>query len=278
MTGSHTGSNLSATIAEVDNARESLKRFLIWVVVLACVAYLSLTARLYYSQRDMLYFPPPALAAPAGQAFDLRSHGLDLHGWVINPGNQQALLFFGGSAESVEREATFFRDNLPGISVYLIPYRGYSGNPGTPTEAGLFSDALTAYDYVATRHPTVAIMGRSLGTGVAVYVAVKRQVARMLLVTPYDSIENIAQDQYPMFPVRLLMKDKFESWQRAPQVRAPTLILVAADDTVVPRRYTDHLISTFTPRPQVVVVDHADHTTILAKREYSDAIRKFLGG
>ncbi len=253
-----------------------MKKILAWLLALAALAYVCATVWLYRSQREMLYFPPAALAAPEGQSFQLRSQGMALHGWVINPGQRQALLFFGGSAESVEREAPFFRANLPGISVYLLPYRGYSGNPGSPTEAGLFADALTAYDYVAARHPNVAIMGRSLGTGVAVYVAVERPVARMVLVTPYDSIENIAQDQYPMFPVRLLMKDKFESWRRAPLVHAPTLVLVAADDATVPRVYSDNLISKFAPRPQVVVVDHADHGSILGKPEYAGAITRFL--
>jgi len=263
-------------MAEAGIARLRLKKVLVWILALVALGYLSATSWLYFKQREMLYFPPLPLAAPQGEAFDLQSQGLKLHGWVINPGNKAALLFFGGSAESVEREAAFFRANLPDISVYLIPYRGYSGNPGTPTEAGLFADALTAYDYVAAHHPGVAIMGRSLGTGVAMYVAVKRPVASVVLVTPYDSIENIAQDQYPEFPVRLLMKDKYESWRRAPLVHEPTLVLIAADDTVVPRKYTEHLISTFTSPPQVVVIDHADHTTILGKPEYAAAIRKFL--
>jgi len=253
-----------------------LKKVSIWILVLACIGYFSACGWLYYKQREMLYFPPPPLVAPQGQAFDLASQNLKLHGWVINPGKQAALLFFGGSAESVEREASFFHDNLPGISVYLIPYRGYSGNPGTPTEDGLFTDALTAYDYVAARHAVVAIMGRSLGTGVAMYVATKRPVARLVLVTPYDSIEHIAQDQYPIFPVALLMKDKYESWRRAPQAREPALVVMAADDTVVPRAYTEHLISTFVVRPNVVLIKHADHSTVLAKPEYAAAIRNFL--
>jgi len=254
-----------------------LKRILAWLLVLACSTYLLATAWLYHSQRSLLYFPRPLLVNPAADSFDIESQGIKRHGWIINPGQPRALLYLGGSGESVEQEETFFRQTLPGVSVYLIPYRGYSGNPGSPTEAALFADALHDFDYVAARHKLVDVMGRSLGTGVAVYVAVHRKVDRLVLTTPYDSIVNLAQEQYPEFPVRLLMKDKFESWRRAPLIATSTLILIASDDQVVPRANTDNLISHLKVPPRVVVIDHAAHNTIIAKAEYADAIRAFVG-
>ena len=253
-----------------------MKKVLGWILALACLAYLSATAWLYYSQRSLLYFPRPLVASPQGDGFDIQSQGLKRHGWVINPGQRQALLYLGGSGESVERDADFFRNTMPGVTVYLIPYRGYSGNPGSPTEAGLFADALTDYDYIAARHPIVDVMGRSLGTGVAIYVAVHRKVDRLVLTTPYDSIVNLGQDQYPYFPVRWLMKDKFESWRRAPQIAVNTLVLIASDDQVVPRANTDNLISHMKMPPEVVVIDHAAHNTIVEKAEYANAIRAFV--
>jgi pimeloyl-ACP methyl ester carboxylesterase len=253
-----------------------VKKVLGWLLALACTAYLSATAWLYHSQRSLLYFPRPLLANPRADAFDIESQGLKRHGWLINPGQRLALLYLGGSGESVEQDADFFRDTMPGVSVYLIPYRGYSGNPGSPTEAALFADALADYDYIATRHAAVDVMGRSLGTGVAVYLAVHRKVERLILTTPYDSIENLAQDEYPFFPVRLLIKDKFESWRRAPLIAVNTLILIASDDQVVPRVNTDNLIAHMKVPPDVVVIDHAEHNTIITKTEYADAIRAFL--
>jgi alpha-beta hydrolase superfamily lysophospholipase len=253
-----------------------LKKVLGWLLALACSAYLLATAWLYHSQRSLLYFPRPLVASPQADAFDIESQGLKRHGWIINPGQRQALLYLGGSGESVERDADFFRDTMPGVTVYLIPYRGYSGNPGSPTEDVLFADALVDYDYIAARHAVVDVMGRSLGTGVAVYVAVHRKVDRLILTTPYDSIVNLAQDEYPYFPVRWLMKDKFESWRRAPLIAVNTLVLIASDDQVVPRANTDNLISHMKMPPAVVVIDHAAHNTIIAKTEYAAAIRNFL--
>jgi pimeloyl-ACP methyl ester carboxylesterase len=195
---------------------------------------------------------------------------------VINPGHPRALLYLGGSGESVEREEQFFRDTLPNISVYLIPYRGYSGNPGSPTEAALFADALHDFDHIAARHDVVDVMGRSLGTGVAVYVAVHRKVHRLVLTTPYDSIANLGQQEYPMFPVRLLMKDKFDSWRRAPLVAASTLVLIAGRDQVVPRASTDNLVTRMKPPPRMVVFDAAAHNTIISEPGYAEAVRNFL--
>jgi len=253
-----------------------LKKVLGWLLVLTCSAYLLATAWLYHSQRSLLYYPRPLLANPRADSFDIESQGLKRHGWIINPGQSRALLYLGGSGESVEKDEAFFRETMPGISVYLIPYRGYSGNPGAPTEAALFADALDDFDYIAARHTLVDVMGRSLGTGVAVYVAVHRKVDRLILTTPYDSIVNLAQEQYPVFPVRLLMEDKFESWRRAPLIAISTLILIAGDDQVVPRASTDNLIAHMKLPPRVVVIDHAAHNTIIAKAEYADAIRAFL--
>ena len=253
-----------------------MKKVLGWLLVLACSTYLLATAWLYHSQRNMLYFPRPLVANPSADSFHIESQGIRRRGWVINPDQSRALLYLGGSGESVERDVDFFHETLPGISVYLIPYRGYSGNPGSPTEAGLFADALHDFDYISARHPVVDVMGRSLGTGVAIYLTVHRKVDRLVLTTPYDSIANLGQEQYPMFPVKLLMKDKFESWRRAPLISTPILVLIAGDDQVVPRASTDNLLAHMKSPPHVVVIDHTAHNTIIADPGYANAIRDFL--
>ena len=253
-----------------------MKKILVRLLVVAAILYLLANVWLYRSQRSLMYFPQPLTASPRAGTFEIESGGLKLRGWVINPGHQQALLYFGGNGESVERDETFFRETLPGISVYLLPYRGYGGNPGSPTEAGLFADGLRAYDYIAARHAVVHVMGRSLGSGVAAEVAVKRKVSRIILATPYDSIEKLAEENYPAFPIRWLLKDKFESWRRVPSIHARTLILIAADDQVVPRAHTDFLISKFPVHPDVVVIDQSGHNSISGKPEYAAAISGFL--
>jgi pimeloyl-ACP methyl ester carboxylesterase len=110
---------------------------------------------------------------------------------------------------------------FPDRAIYLLHYRGYGGSSGTPSEKALFADALTLFDEVRTKHSSVDVVGRSLGSGVAVYVASLRPVARLVLVTPFDSLEGLAALRFPYVPVKWLLRDKFESWRFAPQVTAP---------------------------------------------------------
>ncbi len=254
-----------------------MKKTLGRILIVAGAAYVLASTWLYRSQRRLLYLPQPLSATPKADSFHIESQGLRRQGWVVNPGQKRALLYFGGNAEPVEQVDDFFRNTLPRTSVYLIPYRGYSGNPGSPSEAALFADALEGYDHVAARHANVAVMGRSLGSGVAIYVAVNRPVTRLVLTTPYDSIQNVAQKKYPIFPMRWILADKYESWRRAPAIQAKTLILVATDDKVISRASTDNLIARMKIQPDVVVIEKADHRSITTRVEYAEAIREFLG-
>jgi pimeloyl-ACP methyl ester carboxylesterase len=255
-----------------------VKKTLLRLALLAGSAYVLTAVWLYRSQRRLLYFPQPLLANPRAEWFAIESQGVRRHGWIINPGRRQALLYFGGNRESVEQNEEFFRKTLPGTSVYLIPYRGFSGNPGSPSEQALFADALFDYDYIAARHSAVDVMGRSLGSGVAVHVAANRKFARLVLTTPYDSIQSLAQEKYPIFPMRFILEDKFESWRRVPAIDAKTLVLVAENDLVVPRASTERLISRFRVRPNILVINDSDHSSIIDKTAYANAIRFFLSG
>ena len=120
-----------------------------------------------------------------------------------------------------------------------------AGSAGTPSEAAIVADALALFDEARREHRDVVVVGRSLGSGVAVRVASLRPVARVVLVTPYDSIQEIAAARFAFFPVRWLLRDKFESWKYAPAVTAPTLLIAAEHDEVIPRASTELLLTRF---------------------------------
>ncbi len=254
----------------------SVKRFLLRFAIAIVLIYLLACIALYTVQRSLLYFPQPMIAAPDAQSISIPANGNLLHGWVVNPGQPDAIIYFGGNGERVERDVDFFRTMLPSYSVYLVPYRGYGPNAGEPTEAGLYADALAEYAWVRARHAHVAVMGRSLGTGVATFLASRGAVARLVLVTPYDSIANIAQDRYRIFPIPLLLKDRYESWRRAGSIKAPVLIVLADGDQVVPRGNSDVLIDHFHPKPTVVVIPHANHNNLTNSATYVQAIEGFM--
>jgi hypothetical protein len=152
---------------------------------------------------------------------------------------------------------------FPDREIVMLHYRGYGGSTGRPTEQALADDAAGLFDKVHAEHPDVIAIGRSLGTGVAVRLASTRPVSRLVLVTPYDSLLEIAARQFPAFPVRWLLIDKYESWRYVPRISAPTLILAAERDEVIPAASSEGLRSRF-PAAQVryVVIPGASHNTI----------------
>ena len=119
-------------------------------------------------------------------------------------------------------------------------------------------------------------MGRSLGSGVAVHLSAKRNVDKLILVTPFDSILNVAKNIYWMFPISMLLKDKYESWQKVADIDADSLLLVAEYDQVVPKIHGINLANYFKRRqPKVLIIKNASHNTIEQYEQYQQAIKLF---
>ncbi len=232
-------------------------------LIAAAALYLALCAILFFFQRSLIYLPQPRAINDGGSIIALSVPGERVLVSVRPAEGRRAVLYFGGNAEDVSLNMPVFSAALPDRAVYLLHYRGYGGSSGTPTESSLFADALTLFDEVQTQHPDIEVIGRSLGSGIAVYVASRRPVARLVLVTPYDSLVDVAASHYPWFPVGLLMRDRFESWKYAPRVDAPVLIIAAEYDEVVPRASTEMLRSRFMRgRASIVVLAGTGHNTI----------------
>lgn len=256
-----------------------LRRWL-WLPALLAMGYLAVCTFLYASQRNLIYFPHYTQAAPGELASDFelaRPVGL-LHGWVITPGQRDALIYFGGNAERVQDNRQDFAAQLPHRTVYLLPYRGYGGNPGTPTQDALVGDALALYDEVRRRHPQgdVAVMGRSLGSGVASQLAARRPVRKLVLITPFDSLADVAAEHYAWLPVRWLVQDRYDSVAALQGFAGRVLILRAGRDVVVPPGNTERLVHTLRPAAAVVEFPAAGHDDVSAESEYWPAITRFL--
>jgi len=259
-------------------AERRVRRVVMWLVGLAVVAYLGLCSLLYLQQRRLIYYPQFTRVAPAQTDFAFQRPDAVLRGWVVNPGRQDAVLYFGGNAEAVEANRDVFAQWLPSRTVYLVAHRGYGASDGEPSEAALLADALAVYDDIARRHPDgdVAVIGRSLGSGVATHVASERPVRHLVLVTPFDSLAAVAQSHYPVFPVRLLLKDRYDSAARLPGYGGNLLVLRAGRDTVVPPAHTDRLLASFKGRARVVDFPRAGHDDLSTDPAYWPAIRDFL--
>lgn len=247
------------------------------LIAVAGVTYAGLCAWLFFSQRAMIYLPSAATVRPPAHTETMRVADAELKLTVRTRPGRNALLYFGGNAEDVAASLPEFARAFPDHALYLLHYRGYGGSSGSPTEAALHADALALFDRVRAAHDRVLVIGRSLGSGVAIRLARERPVAGLALVTPYDSIAALAARQFPWVPVSLLLQDKYESWRHAPHIRAPTLVLVAEHDHIIPRDSTERLLTGFAPGVALRrLISGADHNSISSSPQYLPALQALL--
>ncbi len=257
--------------------RNPASTFITSALVVMAVGYLATAAYLYLNQRKFLYFPPQGVLPTSEQTVEIQSGTVTLRGWVVNEDSEDAVIYFGGNAERPEESLDDFKYLLDKQAVYMINYRGYGNSDGSPTEKDLFIDALAIYDRAAENHSNISVIGRSLGTGVAVFLATKRDIHKLVLVEPYDCLANIAQMIYPIFPMAIIMTDKYDSAQMAPMVTAPTLIIMAENDEVIPARSTYRLISALDKNIlETATVLEASHNNIQDYTQYYMLLRDFI--
>ncbi len=247
------------------------------LALLIATAYLGLCAWLYLTQRSQIYFPVPEVNPPGAQSIRLAGGDATLKIWVVERPGPRALIYFGGNAEDVSANLPALASALPGYSLYLVNYRGYGGSTGRPSESALVADARLVYDHLRARYTEISVMGRSLGTGVAVQLAASRELRRLVLATPYDSLARVAGVHFPMFPVEFLMRDRYDSASRSRAVRAPVLAIIAGDDEIIPRANSAALVKAFPPSQiQVVLLEGATHNSVDLDPGYWRAIGDFL--
>lgn len=225
-----------------------------WVGLAVILVYPGLVLVLYLMQRSLLYVPAATrlLPAEAGlpQAREVvldTSDGERLIAWYVPPSDAKPLIIYlHGNAEilawRVERHLELIAD---GTGLLALSYRGYAGSTGSPTEEGLHRDADAAHAFAAARMPPERIVawGHSLGTGVAVRLAAKHRIGKLILEAPYTSTADIAAMRFPFVPVRLLMKDQFRSDLRIGRVTAPVLVMHGVCDGVIPIAFGERLFA-----------------------------------
>jgi fermentation-respiration switch protein FrsA (DUF1100 family) len=212
-------------------------------VALAIVAGLCLLAfvAIFAFQRSLIY-PAPAqpAALPAGyQSVALHTaDGLTLKAaYRAALHGKQTVVFFHGNGDSWEGAAVATsRLAATGYGVLLPEYRGYAGNPGHPTEAGLYADGRAALAFLKDRHVTdrqTVLIGNSLGSGVATQMATEIAPAALVLISPFTSLPDAAAKHFPWLPVRLLLRDRFDNLAKIGRVGAPVLVLHGRRDAVI---------------------------------------------
>lgn len=187
------------------------------------------------------------------------------------------LLYYQGNAEEAASFFLWSPDELTRFTLAAVNYRGYGDSAGKASETAVKADALEIYDALAARYPgtPIAVMGRSIGAGVAAHVAARRPVAAVVLVTPYDSIAAVGRRAHPLLPVDLLLRQRFDVLPDAARVTAPTLFLTASQDTLIPEAHALALAKAWAA-PKDLRRLAGGHNSILDNPDYWPFIRDFL--
>jgi hypothetical protein len=257
-------------------------------LVLGAALVLGVPGALYLAQDGMLFLPQPGPARPpqarAGRAVEplefTAADGVRVRGWLVRPARTLSplVIYYGGNAEEVSWQASQpWPDDW---SLALVNYRGYGQSEGKPSEQALFADAELVFDALVARadvdRARIVLVGRSLGSGVATYVAARREVAGLVLISPYDSVTALAQRHYPFLPVGLLLKHPFDSLNRAPGIAAPLLAIVGERDGIIPPEHSLRLYEAWGGPKRWTSIPGAGHNDLGAQREFWGPIAEFL--
>ena len=241
------------------------------------LVYLGVAGFLYLFQNSFIYFPSKGPAQHDLEILSLKINNEEIEVFVLNRGQQHGLVYFGGNAESVAYNAPDFVHHLQESTIYLVNYRGYGESTGRPSEQGLYQDALAIYDHLQPQHEKISVLGRSLGSGIASYLAAKRKIHKLVLVTPFDSVTQVAQKRFPIYPIALLLREKYDSYSRVKQISASTLVILAEHDRVIAAKHSENLISQFNPQQiRVEMILQAGHNDLSQHPRYMQSIKNFL--
>lgn len=261
------------------------------IVGVLLLAYSLILLGLYVGQEKLIFFPQSISKQRITQIKHYQNveeinlttpDGVKLHGWLLDESEQKKsplIIYFGGNGEEVS-ELLNHKDKFAGWSVLLINYRGYGLSKGQPNEDELYQDALYLYDVFSSRSDIdgneVLACGRSLGTGVATYLAAERDIQGVVLVSPYDSVKKVAQEKLPLVPVDLLLQQKFNSESRAAKINVPLLCLAAEEDKVIPLHHSQALFEQWAGPKKMEIIKAEGHNTLMNNQETWHNINRFL--
>jgi len=256
-------------------------------VVKIIIALVALGSLVTYLLQDFLIFQPQSLSEMSrAKLVDhqrvWQREDVSLHGWLIKgeiTKEQPLIVYYGGNAEEISGNL-WTLDSFQTESFLFVNYRGFGNSTGKPSEKALFEDALFLFDEMVEKEGidplNIILMGRSLGSAMAIYVASQRQAGGVILVTGFDSMTNVGKHYYPFIPIKLLLKHKFDSATRASEIDLPSLHIIAEYDEVIPNTNSIDLFLSWSGPAEKVIIKKAGHNDINQYDDYWTAINSFL--
>jgi len=259
------------------------------MLALPVIAVVILLVLLWAGQRSLLYLPlgsvlsPAEAGVPAAEPFSVTtSDALSLGAWFLRSGGGAAratVIVFNGNAGNRSYRAPLATALAgAGFQVCLFDYRGYGGNPGSPSEAGLLNDARAVHASVAARAGVdagrIILLGESLGTGVAAALAADVKPMAVVLRSPFTSMADVAAHHYWFLPVRRLLWDRYDSLSRVRALSCPVAVVAGDRDRVVPFALSQRLFDAVPGPKTFITVAGADHNDFVlnAGRPVAEAV------
>jgi len=223
-----------------------MNKFFYISLLLVLVTYLIILTYIYLFQRNLLYHPlvngyqEDKINFDYEEIFIQNKEGIKLKAWlhVKDLINKKTIIFFHGNAGNLKNRNYKLNElSKFDVNFLIVAYRGFSGNQGKPSEQGLYEDARSTLDWVkikGVKEKNLILYGESLGTAVAIETAQNLDLAGIILESPFTSMVELAQKYYPVLPVKYLLKDKYETIKKLPNISSPLLILHGRLDTIVP--------------------------------------------
>lgn len=211
-----------------------------------------------------------------------QANGYQLQAWEFdnpNASSPYTLFYFGGNAEDVMHNFPDF-SKLGVSKAFYFSYRGYGASEGKPSQKAFYEDALALYDQITGREDiakeSVVVAGRSLGSSVATYLSSQRQVANVILITPFDSIKAVAQAIFPFLPVKWFLRHPFPSDQYAKLNSTNALMMVAEQDEIIGTKHSKALFEIWQGNKTWQTFLGMGHNDIHLHPEFYSTIREFI--
>ncbi len=254
---------------------------LLRIALLILALYACAVLWMWIRQEHYLFRPKHYEVLPEFERFrwDRTLNGIRHQGWFLDKGKERTVIYHGGNAEDLAGHCETFWNGLD-ANALLVNYRGYGQSEGKPGETEMVADCIAIYDlFLAEKKIPPAntiLMGRSLGSGVAIQVAAARpQSAGLILVTPYESIAAIAKFQYPWLPIEKMLRHPFRAIDFAPRIKMPALVLLSEFDEVIPIESGQKLGEALGGRKEIITLPMG-HMDMQEHPGYFAAINSFV--
>jgi fermentation-respiration switch protein FrsA (DUF1100 family) len=215
------------------------------------------------------------------EIFIQNKEGVKLKAWLHEKDliNKKTIIFFHGNAGNL-RNRNYKLNELSKFDVnfLIVAYRGFSGNKGKPSEQGLYEDARSTLDWLkikGVKEKNLILYGESLGTAVAIETAQHIDLAGIILESPFTSMVELAQKYYPVLPVKFLLKDKYETIKKLPNINSPLLVLHGKLDNIVPFSMGKKLFEKANEPKFKYFIDNDDHM-VRYDQKLLNQIKKFI--